>query len=67
MRISLVGRNLNSPRGGGELSTFSLLEALSENHRLSVFNISENKRTYMHRIINTPMGNWVPPWILTKP
>jgi glycosyltransferase involved in cell wall biosynthesis len=67
MRISLVGRNLDSPRGGGELSTLSLLEALSENHRLSVFNVSENKEIYVHRIKNTHMSKWVPPRILTKP
>jgi len=67
LRISLVGRNLDAPRGGGELSTFPLLKALSENHRLSVFNVSENKEIYTHHTVNTPMSSWVPPWILTKP
>ncbi len=67
MRISLVGRNLDSPRGGGELSVFPLLKALSENHRLSVFNVSENKEIYKHHTINTHMFNWVSPRILSRP
>jgi len=67
MRISLVGRNLDSPRGGGELSTFPLLKVLSKNHRLSVFNISENKEIYTHRTVNKSMSNWVPPSILIRP
>ena len=65
MRISLVGRYLDSPIGGGELSFFPLLKVLSENHRLSVLNVSENKEIYMHRTINTPMSNWTPPRIFT--
>ena len=67
MRISLVGRNLDAPRGGGELSVFPLLKALSENHRISVFNVSEKKEIYTHRTINTHMSNWVPPSILIRP
>ena len=67
MRISLVGRNLDAPRGGGELCVFPLLKALSENHRLSVFNVSENKEIYTHHTINAHMSNWASPWILTRP
>jgi len=67
MRISFIGKDLDAPRGGGELSAFPLLKALSENHRLSVFNISENKEIYTHRTINTHMSNWLPPRILTRP
>jgi len=66
MRISLAGRNLDSPRGGGELSTFSLLKALSENHRLSVFNVSENQEIYKYHTKNTHMYKWDPPRILTR-
>lgn len=67
MRISFIGKDLDAPRGGGELSAFSLLKALSENHRLSVFNVSEKKEIYTHRTINTHMSNWVPPSILIRP
>jgi len=67
MRISLAGRNLDFPRGGGELSTFSLLKALSENHRLSVFNVSENQEIYKYHTKNIHMYKWVPPRILTRP
>ena len=66
MRISLVGRNLDSPRGSGELSVFPLLKALSEDHRLSVFNVSENKEIYKYHTKNTHMSNWVPTRILTS-
>lgn len=61
-----MGRNLDSPRGGGELSVFPLLKALSEDHRLSVFNVLENKEIDKHHTKNTHMSNWVPPRILTK-
>ena len=67
MRISFIGKDLDAPRGGGELSAFPLLKSLSEDNRLSVFNVSENKEIYKQHTKNTHMSNWVPPRILTRP
>lgn len=66
MKIFFIGKDLDAPRGGGELSSFPLLKSLSENHRLSVFNVSENKEIYTNHIKNIHMSNWMTPRIFTR-
>jgi len=66
MRITLIGRGLNILHGGGELSNVPLINALNEDHKLSIFNVSGKKDIFSPSMVNTPMFSWVPPRIFTR-